>query len=97
MLRSARIRAEAAEAAAAAAANQAGVEETPGAEEAFTPDGELLPDGGMRYKVLCDGGIDPRGVFWARVVPAGAGADVYLEAQAERDDAIKRLAELTGK
>ena len=95
MLRSAKLRAEAA--AAAAAAKQAGEEETPRVEEAFTPDGELLPDGSIRYKILCDGGIDPRGVFWTMVVPAGAGTERCRAAQADRDDAIKRLAELTRK
>lgn len=65
-------------------------------EEAFTPDGEGLPDGSVRYKILCDGGINPSGVFWLKDVPPGAGTDVYLATQAERDDALRQLRELTG-
>ena len=66
------------------------------AEEAFTPDGQPLVGGGMRYKILCDGGINPSGVFWSKTVPAGASVADYRAAQAERDAALKRLKELSG-
>lgn len=64
-------------------------------EEIFTPDGELLSDGSMRYKILCDGGLNPSGVFWAKTVPPGADTDTYKAVQAERDEAVQRLKELT--
>ena len=60
----------------------------------FTPDGQPMPDGSVRYKVLCDGGINPSGVFWSKVVPPGASTADYLAAQAERDQALKQLKEL---
>ena len=63
----------------------------------FAPDGETLPSGQVRYKVLCDGGISPSGVFWSKTVPAGASTADYQAAQAERDAAIKRLQKLSGK
>lgn len=66
------------------------------AEGAFTPDGQRLPDGSVRYKVLCDGGVNPSGVFWAKVVPAGASTADYQAAQAERDAALQQLKALTG-
>ncbi len=62
---------------------------------AFTHDGEDLPDGGVRYKILCDGGINPSGVFWVKIVPPGASTADYVAAQAERDEAIKQLKQLT--
>ena len=65
-------------------------------EEAFTPDGQLLQDGGVRYKILCDGGIDPSGVFWTKIVPPGATIDDYKAAQAERDEKQRELKELSG-
>lgn len=61
-------------------------------EEAFTPDGQRLSDGSVRYKVLCDGGINPSGVYWSKVVPAGASTADLKAAQAERDAAVKELA-----
>ena len=70
--------------------------QAPEAQEApaFSPDGQKLPDGSVRYKILCDGGIDPSGVFWTKIVPPGASTTDYVAAQAERDEALKRLAEL---
>lgn len=62
--------------------------------QAFTHDGQDLPDGGVRFKVLCDGGINPTGVFWVKIVPPGASTADFQAAQAERDEALKRLAEL---
>ena len=56
--------------------------------------GQKLPDGSVRYKVLCDGGINPSGVFWVKIVPPGASIDDYVAAQGERDEALKRLAQL---
>ena len=63
------------------------------AAPAFSPDGQNLPDGSVRYKILCDGGIDPSGVFWMKIVPHGASTADYVAAQAERDAALKRLAQ----
>ena len=60
-------------------------------EDTFVPDGQLLSGGGIRYKILCDGGINPSGVFWAKTVPAGASIDDYKAAQAERDAKLKEL------
>lgn len=59
----------------------------------FSPDGDRLPDGSVRYKILCDGGIDPSGVYWVKTVPPGASTADYEAAQAERDEALKRLAQ----
>ena len=64
-------------------------------QEVFTPDGQLLQDGGVRYKILCDGGINPSGVFWTKIVPPGASVDDYKAAQAERDEKQRQLKELT--
>ena len=64
-------------------------------EETFTPDGERLHGGGVRYKILCDGGIDPSGVFWTKIVPPGASIDDYKAAQAERDEKQGQLKALT--
>ena len=64
------------------------------AEKVFTPDGEVLADGKMRYKIRCDGGIDPSGVFWTKIVPADASTADYQAAQAERDEKLKQLAKL---
>ena len=66
------------------------------AEEAFRPSGQALAGGGVRYKVFCDGGINPSGVYWSKTVPAGASTEDYKAAEAERDEAISRLRELTG-
>ena len=60
-------------------------------EEAFAPDGQVLPDGSVRYKILCDGGINPSGVFWTKTVPPGGD---YRAAQAERDAKRAELAAL---
>lgn len=87
-----KLRVEAEEAAKAAEAPSAEPEEEPKAEEPFAPDGQFLADGSVRYKVLCDGGIDPSGVYWKKVVPPGASTEEYLAAQAERDAALKELA-----
>ena len=65
-------------------------------EVLFTPDGQPLVGGGVRYKVLCDGGINPSGVFWAKNVPPGASTADYVAAQAERDEALRQVAALTG-
>ena len=59
--------------------------------EAFAPDGQVLPDGSVRYKILCDGGINPSGVFWTKTVPPGGD---YRAAQAERDAKRAELAAL---
>ena len=61
------------------------------AKQAFVPDGEPLPDGSVRYKILCDGGIHPSGVFFSKTVPPGASIDDLKTVQAERDEALKRL------
>lgn len=66
------------------------------AEKASTPVGQALPRESVRYKILCDGGINPSGVFWSKIVPAGASTADYLAAQAERDEALKQLKELAG-
>lgn len=63
--------------------------------EAFTPDGQVLSDRSVRYKILCDGGVNPSGVFWSKIVPPGASADVYLAAQEERDEALEQLKTLS--
>ena len=65
-------------------------------KEVFTPDGQRLEDGGVRYKILCVGGISPSGVFWEKVVPPGASIDDYKSAQAERDEKLRQLKELIG-
>ena len=67
---------------------------TPEKEEVFTPDGQRLEDGGVRYKILCDVGISPSGVFWEKVVPPGASIDDYKAAQAERDEKLGQLKQL---
>ena len=67
------------------------------AAPAFSPDGQKLPDGSVRYKIICDGGINPSGVFWMKIVPPGASTADYVAAQAERDEALKRLATLGAK
>ena len=66
------------------------------ARPAFTPDGQRLSDGRVRYKILCDGGINPSGTFWSKTMPAGASTDEYLAAQAERDEMLKQLKKLSG-
>ena len=65
-------------------------------EKAFAPDGEVLASGAVRYKILCDGGINSSGVFFDKTVPAGASAADLQAAQAERDEAQKQLKALTG-
>ena len=72
--------------------------QAPEAQEApaFSHDGQELPDGSVRYKILCDGGIDPSGVFWTKIVPPGATIDDYKAAQAERDEKQRELKELSG-
>ena len=60
-------------------------------EPAFAPDGQRVSDGSVRYKILCDGGIDPSGVFWSKTVPADASVEDYKAAQAERDEKLKEL------
>ena len=60
----------------------------------FSHGGQELPDGSVRYKILCDGGINPSGVFWVKIVPPGASISDYVAAQAEMDEALKRLAQL---
>ncbi len=62
-------------------------------KETFSPDGDVQPNGSVRYKVLCDGGINPSGVFWSKTVPPGASEDDYKAAQKERDAAIEALKE----
>lgn len=69
--------------------------EAPVALAVFTPSGDTRPDGSVRYKVLCDGGISPSGVYWSKTVPAGATIADYKAAEAERDEAIERLKGLT--
>lgn len=66
----------------------------PKAEPPFTPDGQRLSDGSIRYKILCDGGIDPSGVFWTKTVPPGADNATLRLVQAERDAKVKELLEL---
>ena len=66
------------------------------AAAAFHPDGKLLSDGSVLYKILCDGGINSSGTFWSKTVAPGASTADYLAAQAERDGALKRLQKLTG-
>ena len=63
-------------------------------EEAFRPDGQALAGGGVRYKILCDGGVNPSGVYWSKIVPAGASTEDYQAAEAERDAKVKELAGL---
>lgn len=72
-------------------------EAAPAAAPAFAPDGERLPNGSVRYKVLCDGGIKASGVFFEKTVAAGAPQAAYEAAQAERDAAVARLTKLTRK
>lgn len=64
-------------------------------EAPFTPDGDRLANGSVRYKILCDGGVSPSGVFWSKVVPPGASTEDYKKAQAERDEKLKQLKELS--
>ena len=66
------------------------------AEAPFLHDGETLPSGAVRYKVLCDGGANPSGVWFSKVVPPGASTADLKAAQAERDEALKALKALTG-
>ena len=68
----------------------------PKAVMVFPYGGQELPDGSVRYRVryqiLCEnGGTDPSGDFWVKIVPKGASTAAYVTAQAERDAAIKRL------
>ena len=65
------------------------------AVEVFTPDGVVLPDGSVCYAVFCNGGFSTSGVYWSTVVPPGTTKEVYLAVQAERDEARRKLAELS--
>lgn len=70
------------------------VKAEPGKEAAnvsFDTGGEPQPNGSVRYKVLCDGGINPSGVFWDQTVPAGATQQDYQQA---KDEMAAKLAEL---
>ena len=67
----------------------------PEAQKPFAPDGQVLSDGSVRYKILCDGGIDPSGVFWSKTVPSAASEDDYRAAEKERDEALARLRQLS--
>ena len=62
--------------------------------ERFVIDGDVRADGSIRYKILCDGGINPSGVFWQAVVPAGASNGEIRAVQAERDATLKELGAL---
>ena len=62
------------------------VAEVEAPEAPFVPDGQVMPDGSVRYKVL--GGDDPSGVYWVKIVPPGGD---LRAAQAERDAAVARL------
>ena len=33
---------------------------------------QTLGDGSVRYRVMCDGGLSPSGVYWETIVEAGA-------------------------
>lgn len=68
----------------------------PVAAPVFVPDGQRLPDGSVRYKILCDGGISPSGVFWEKTVPPGASESDYRAVQAKRDEVLKGLREMIG-
>ena len=63
-------------------------------ETVFTPDGQVMPDGAVRYKVL--GGNDPSGVYWVKTVPAGASIEEIMAVQAERNAKRAELAALAG-
>ena len=43
-----------------------------GPQEEVMPNTSITPlaDGSIRYKVLCDGGLSPSGVYWEMVVAA---------------------------
>lgn len=58
-------------------------------------EGEVLANGNVRYKILCDPSINPSGVFWAKVVLAGSSAADYQAAQAEMEAKRKELKALT--
>lgn len=62
----------------------------------FETGGVLLPDGSVRYKVLCDGGISPSGVFWNQSVPAGASQSEYEQAKATLEAKVAELKALGG-
>lgn len=62
----------------------------------FETGGVLLPDGGVRYKILCDGGIRPSGVFWDQTVPAGAIQLEYEQAKATMAAKVEELKALGG-
>ena len=67
-------------------------EETTVAE--FIPNGQRFADGSVRYKIFCDGGVNPSGVFWTKTVPGGSPIEDFQAAEAERDAKIKELAGL---
>ena len=62
----------------------------------FDPGGEPQPDGSVRYKVLCDGGINPSGVFWDVTVPAGATQQDYESAKDAMADKVAEIKALGG-
>src|SRR3990167_5845365 len=59
----------------------------------FSYDRQELPDGGVRYEILCDASIKPSGVFWTKVVPHGATTADSATAKSELYTALKSLAE----
>ena len=64
--------------------------------EVFTPDGVVLSDGSVCYAVFCNAGFSTSGVYWSTVVPRGTSEEGYRAVQAERDEARRKLAELSG-
>jgi hypothetical protein len=73
------------------------VEEVPEVvgEQPFVPDGDLMTDGRMRWRVLCDTQIRKNGLFFREFVSPGAPEEEYRDAQRRRDEALVELAELT--
>ena len=62
----------------------------PAAKKATPP----LTHGSMRYEILCDRSIKLSGVFWMKVVPAGASTQEIVAIQAEMNEALKKLPQL---
>ena len=62
----------------------------PAAKKATPP----LTHGSMRYEILCDRSIKLSGVFWTKVVPAGASTAEIVATQAEMNEALKKLPQL---
>ena len=51
-----------------------GGQESPQKEEVGTETRvQTLADGSVRYRVMCDGGLSPSGVYWEVTLPADAG------------------------